>query len=147
MAQLPSYLNVHPPPDPTLPLLTPPILSSVCPLPLAGAGLEEITISMIMTQMKLLKLITGHNTSFSALIRKLIGNRLVCFSRSTFPLHTVGLLRQIEKVIFQLGYEENLPPNLLVFYLSYLFIYLFSVVPHFSFEHGLPEILSQSVQK
>lgn len=36
-----------------------------------------------MTQIKLFRLITGHNTSFSALIRKLIGNRLVCFSGST----------------------------------------------------------------
>ncbi len=93
---------------------------------------------MIMTQMKLLKLITGHNTSFSALIRKLIGNRLVCFSRSTFPLHSVGLLRQIEKAMFQHGDEGNLPPNPLFFF------YLF-VLCHASFlffEHGLPVILS-----
>lgn len=93
---------------------------------------------MIMTQMKLLKLITGYNTSFSVLIRKLIGNRLVCFSRSTFPLYTVGLLRQIEKAMIQHGDEENLPSNL-------LFFNLFFILCHASFlffEHGLPEILS-----
>lgn len=35
---------------------------------------------MIMTVMKVLELITGHNTSFSVLIRKLIGNKLLCIS-------------------------------------------------------------------
>lgn len=112
MTAFPSYLNVHPPADPPRPLLP-------CPPPSAHihllvSGSEEITISVIMTHMKLLKLITGHNTSFSALIRKLIGNRLVCFSPlDFFSLYTVGLLRQIEKVIFQHAAEENLPPNLL----------------------------------
>lgn len=53
---------------------------------------KEITISMIMTQTNLLKLITGHNTSFSVLIRKLIGNRLVCFPRSTFLPPHCGLV-------------------------------------------------------
>lgn len=48
---------------------------------------------MIMTQMKLLRLIAGHNTSFSALIRKLIGNRLVCFSSLDFLLLHCGLIK------------------------------------------------------
>ncbi|KAG7230062.1 hypothetical protein INR49_009782 [Caranx melampygus] len=52
-------LNVHPPSDPPFlysPLPT--IHTSIFPLPLGGTGSEEITISMIMTQMKLLELIT-----------------------------------------------------------------------------------------
>lgn len=113
MTVFPSYLNVHPPADPPRHLLP-------CPPPpahihLLVSGSEEITISVIMARMKLLKLITGHNTSFSALIRKLIGNRLVCFSPLDFfpPLYTVGLLRQREKAIFQHADEGNLPPNLL----------------------------------
>lgn len=122
MTALPSYLNVQPLADPPHP--SPPPSAH---FHLLVSGWQEITISMIMTQMKLLKLITGHNTSFSALIRKLIGNRLVCFSRSTFPLYTVGLIRQIEKAIFQHGDEKKLPPNLLL-----LLIYLFNDTPHLS---------------
>lgn len=61
-----------------LPLTLPPphLLPSRC---------KEITISMIMTQTDLLELIAGHNTSFSAVIRKLIGNRLACFTCFTTP--------------------------------------------------------------
>lgn len=73
-----------------------------------------------MTQIKLLKLITGHNTSFSALIRRLIGNRLACFSRSTFPL---CIWRTIQKVTFQHRWDENRPPHR----------YFASITP----EHGL----------
>lgn len=104
---LTSILQADPP---SLHQSSPPLPFSICPLPLAGCGLQEITISMIMTQIKLLKLITGHNTSFSVLIRRLIGNRLVYFSRSTFPLCMVGVLRQNQKVIFQHWRGENLPP-------------------------------------
>lgn len=135
MTALPSYLNVHPPADPSLPSPSPPPSAH---FHLLVSGSEEITISMIMTQMELLKLITGHNTSFSALIRKLIGNRLVCFSRSTFPLCTVGLLRQIEKAIFQHADEKNLPPNLL-FFKMYLFILCHA--SFLFFVNELPEII------
>lgn len=86
-----SYLNVHPPAD-----LPPPPTH----FHLLASGSEEITISVLMTRMKVLELITGHNTSFSALIRKLIGNRLVCFSRYNFSLRTEGLIRRTEQAIF-----------------------------------------------
>lgn len=66
-----SILPVTPPPPPSLHLLP-----SRC---------KEITISTIVTQTDLLELIAGHNTSFSMVIRKLIGNRLACFTRFTTP--------------------------------------------------------------
>lgn len=90
MTPLLSYLNVHPPADHSPPLLPSPHVHSV-------SGLGEITISMIMTRVKLLKLITGHNTSFCVLIRGLIGNRLACFSHSTFPPSTRGLIKRGRK--------------------------------------------------
>lgn len=66
-----SYINVHPPADPP----PPPLL---CPHPPAAVWLWG-NYNMIMTGTKALELITGHNTSFSALIRRLIGNRFACF--------------------------------------------------------------------
>ena len=130
MTPLLSYLNVHPPA-----VYTPPTPSfSICPLPLAGSGEGEITISMIMTQIKLLKLITGHNTSFSVLIRKLIGNRLVCFCHSTFPLLHGGLIKRGRKrVIFQHRDEDNLPPNSLYLFTDLLLIFTYNVFFTFPF--------------
>lgn len=75
MTVLLSYLNVHPPADP------PPSAHSHLLL----SGSEEITISVIIVEMKVLELITGHHTSISMLIKKLIGNRLVWFLLH-FPL-------------------------------------------------------------
>lgn len=121
MTALPSYLNVHPPADPP-PLPYPPPSAH---MHLLVSGSEEIRISMIMTQMKVLEMATGHNTSFSMLIKKLIGNRLVCFSRPSFFLCTMGLLWRIEKAIFQRHDRENL-------HLSYWCIYQFSDTPNFS---------------
>lgn len=87
MTLLPSYLNVHLPFDP--PILSSPLLL----LLLFDTHSQEIAISILMTGMKLLKLITGLNTSFSVLIRKLIAERLVAFSLiHTCPLKC-GLIK------------------------------------------------------
>lgn len=70
-----SYIKVHPPADPPPPPPPPPLL---CPHPPAAIWLWG-NYNGIMSGIKALELITGHNTSFSALIRRLIGNRFACF--------------------------------------------------------------------
>lgn len=59
---------------------------------------------MIMTVMKVLELITGHNTSFSALIRKLIGNKLLCISKLWDFLHNVWLSFRARKMNYLSGF-------------------------------------------
>lgn len=59
--------------------------------------------NMIMTGMKVLELIAGHNTSFSSLIRELIGNRLAFRFSPPLSRHAAGNKTDPSGGIFRLS--------------------------------------------